>query len=135
MIRIMAAGVLVCVMALPAFAQRGDAMTVAEPRQAIEQVKIDYLIASVAALHDAVFIRNGVGYDAAQAAAHLRMKLRFAGPAARTAEGFITCCATRSSMTAIKYTIRFRDGQVMDAAVFLRRKLAQYGGPASRDNR
>lgn len=97
------------------------------PRQPLtEQQKIAYLITSVADLHDAAFIRNGKSYDAQQAAAHLRLKLRFAGDRAATAEGFIACCATRSSMSGIKYTIRFSDGRVVDAATYLHNRLAAY---------
>ncbi|HUW53081.1 MAG TPA: DUF5329 family protein [Rhodanobacter sp.] len=124
--KIAAAWIFLAVLAGPVFGQQAAGQTGAEQRQAIEQQKIEYLIASVAALHDATFIRNGVGYDAAKAAAHMRLKRRFAGSAASTAEGFIVCCATGSSMSGINYTIRFHDGRVVDSAVFLRRKLAEY---------
>lgn len=103
----------------PAFAQPG-----------VEQQKIAYLIASVGALHDASFIRNGAAYDAARAAEHMRLKLRFAGDRVKTAEDFITYCATRSSMSGTRYTIRFHDGRVVDSATFLRGKLAEYEAAA-----
>ncbi|MDA3913795.1 DUF5329 family protein [Oleiagrimonas sp.] len=124
--KIMITWIFLAVLATPAFAQQAVEATRPEQQQAIEQQKIQYLIASVAALHHAVFIRNGIGYSASKAAAHMRLKLRFAGASASTAEGFINCCATRSSMSGIKYSIRFSDGHVVDAAVYLRGKLAEY---------
>jgi hypothetical protein len=113
--KMIAAMMLFALLALPAFA-----------RQDAEQQKIAYLIDSVATLQGATFIRNGTGYDATQAADHMRLKLRFAGSRVNTAEDFITYCATGSSMSGIKYTIRFQDGRVVDSAAFLLSKLADY---------
>ena len=101
----------------------------ARGQQDLERAKIDYLIDSIAQLHDAVFIRNGTDYTSAQAADHLRLKLRNAGARVRTAEDFITLCATGSSASGQKYQIRFADGHVVDNAVFLREKLAEFSGP------
>ena len=101
----------------------------AQGQQDLERAKIDYLIDSIAQLHDAVFIRNGSDYTSAQAADHLRLKLRNAGARVRTAEDFIARCATDSSASGEKYRIRFADGRVVDNAVFLRQKLAEFGGP------
>jgi hypothetical protein len=109
---------LVLILAAPALGQ-----------QDLERAKIDFLIDSIAQLHDAVFIRNGTDYASAQAADHLRLKLRNAGPRVRTAEDFISCCATGSSASGEKYRIRFADGRVVDNAVFLRQKLAEFRGP------
>ena len=111
--RMLCAFFLLCFLAAPAFGQ-----------QAVERGKIEYLINSVAELHDAVFIRNGTVYDSVQAADHLRLKLRNAGSRVRTAEDFIVYCATGSSTSGEKYRIRFADGRVVDTAVFLREKLA-----------
>jgi hypothetical protein len=94
--------------------------------QDAEQAKIAYLIDSIAALHDGHFIRNGVEYDSAQAADHLRLKLRAAGSRVHTAAQFIVRCATGSSMSGQPYTIRFADGKVVEAAAFLRARLAMY---------
>lgn len=113
--KMIAAMMLFALLALPAFA-----------RQDAEQQRIAYLIDSVATLQGATFIRNGTGYDATQAADHMRLKLRFAGSRVKTAEDFITYCATGSSMSGIKYTIRFQDGRVVDSAAFLLSKLADY---------
>jgi hypothetical protein len=95
----------------------------------IEQRKIEYLIKSIADLSDATFIRNGAEYNTGQAVAHLRLKLGFAGTVVKTAEDFIVCCATGSSMTGEKYRIKFPDGRMVDTADFLRSKLAAYAAP------
>ena len=98
-------------------------------QQDIEQQKINYLIASVAALKDASFIRNGSSYDAEQAASHMRLKLRMAGSRVKTAEDFIVYCATESSVTGSKYMIRFSNGHTVDSASFLRDKLTTFKAP------
>ena len=103
-----------CVM--PAFAQTSPA----------EQQKIEYLIHAIETLQNATFIRNGSEYDAQQAADHLRLKLHYAGDRVKTADDFITSCATASSMTGEKYQIKFQDGRVIEAAIFLRNKLIEY---------
>ena len=94
-----------------------------------EQQKIDYLISTVATLHGASFIRNGSAYDAEHAAAHMRLKLRFAGSRVKTVDDFIVYCATGSSVSGTRYTIRFADGHSIDAATFLRGKLAVFRTP------
>jgi len=98
----------------------------ASGQQDVEQQKIAYLIASIADLKDATFIRNGESYDAARAAEHLRVKLLYAGDRVKTAEDFIACCATRSSTSGTKYRIKFPDGRTIDSATFLHGKLAEY---------
>ena len=95
-------------------------------QQDIERQKIAYLIDSVATLQGATFIRNGTGYDAARAADHMRLKLRLAGSRVKTAEDFITYCATGSSISGTRYAIRFRDGHVVDSATFLHDRLAGF---------
>lgn len=96
------------------------------PRPALEQEKIDYLIASVATLQDAVFIRNGSEYDAQRAADHLREKLAYADGRVETANDFIDLCATASWLSHRSYTIRFHDGHVMESAVYLRSRLRDF---------
>lgn len=113
--RAIATLMLFCLLALPAFGQ-----------QDIERQKIAYLIGSVATLQGATFIRNGIEYDAARAADHMRLKLRFAGSRVKTAEDFITYCGTGSSVSGTSYGIRFHDGQVVGSATYLHRKLAEY---------
>ena len=95
-------------------------------RDDIEQRKIEYLIVTVADLGDATFIRNGQEYDAGHAAAHMRLKLRYAGDRVKTAQDFIVYCATGSSMSGVPYSIRFHDGRSVESATFLRGKLAEY---------
>jgi hypothetical protein len=88
-----------------------------------EQQKIDALIHSIEVLPGAKFIRNGSAYDGKAAADHLRMKLRYGGSGIRTASDFITCCASRSSMSGQPYQIRFGNGKTVDAGVFFRSEL------------
>lgn len=127
LLRRLVAAMLCAMLLTPAF---GQAPLVppqqAEPQQALEQQKIDYLIASVAALKNASFIRNGKAYDAPKAADHMRLKLRFAGSRVKSAEDFIVHCGTGSSISGIKYTIRFADGHTEDSASYLRRRLSVY---------
>ncbi|OOG64740.1 hypothetical protein B0E46_04840 [Rhodanobacter sp. B04] len=113
--RLIATWMLFALLAAPAFGQ-----------QDVEQQKIAYLIDAVANLKDATFIRNGIAYDAAHAADHMRLKLRYYGSRVKTAKDFIIYCATGSSMSGIKYSIRFHDGHSIDSATFLRGKLTEY---------
>jgi hypothetical protein len=121
--RMLLAGLLFVLVLTPALAQR------LVPSPPTEQQKIDYLINTIATLHGASFIRNGRVYDAEQAAAHMRLKLRFAGSRVKTVDDFIVYCATGSSVSGTRYTIRFTDGHSIDAATFLRGKLAVFRTP------
>ena len=60
----------------------------------LEKQKIDYLIATIEALDNAKFVRNGTAYDAKAAADHLRLKLKKTGSPVKTAEDFIRYCAS-----------------------------------------
>lgn len=105
-------------------------LTLAAPaaaRDALQDQRIEYLIDTVARMHDATFIRNGSEYDAQQAADHMRLKLRYAGSKVRSAEDFIVCCGTGSSLSGQPYAIRFADGRIVPSADFLRERLAAYG--------
>ena len=88
-----------------------------------EQQKIDALIHSVEVLPGARFIRNGTSYDGKAAADHLQMKRRYAGSRIKTAEDFIACCASQSSMSGKPYQIQFSNGETVDAAVYFRNEL------------
>ncbi len=88
-----------------------------------EEQKIDALIHSVQVLPGAQFIRNGTAYDGKAAAEHLRKKRRYVGDRVKTASDFITCCASRSSMSGKVYQIRFANGETVDAEVFFRAEL------------
>jgi hypothetical protein len=126
--QLLAAAWLLIALAPAAIGQPADSTSrqARQEQQEQEQHRIDYLIASVAALKDASFIRNGQAYDALHAASHMRLKLRFAGSRVKTAEDFIRYCGTASSTSGTRYTIRFADGHSVDSASFLQQKLAQY---------
>jgi len=98
----------------------GSAAAQSDPVAARE---VDALIADVAALRSAVFIRNGSEYDAAKAAEHLRLKRSRAGNKLKTAEDFIRYCATASSMSGKKYRLRFADGRETDVDAYLNARL------------
>ena len=101
-------------------------LTYAAPPAALEERKIDYLIASIENLQNAQFIRNGDAYEARAAADHLRLKRRGAGSRVATADDFIRMCASVSSMSGIPYQIRFSDGSVVSSETFLRQQLADF---------
>ena len=96
---------------------RADVIPVSETQ------KIEFLIDAIAQLSSAGFVRNGVVYNAQEAADHLRLKLRISGTRVKSAEEFIRLCATGSSLTGKPYQIRFADGRVVSSADFLRSKL------------
>lgn len=98
----------------------------ADDRSPAESARIEYLLGTVASLHDARFIRNGSSYDSTAAVEHLRVKLRAAGSHVKTAEDFIRYCASASSVSGTPYEIRFSDGRVVPAADFLRQKLTEF---------
>ena len=95
-------------------------------RSPAENARIEYLLGTVASLYDAQFIRNGTSYDSAAAVKHLRLKLRAAASRIKTAEDFISYCASASSVSGRPYEIRFSDGQVVLSADFLRQKLLEF---------
>lgn len=95
-------------------------------RDGREQQRIDFLIHSVAASKGLTFIRNGSDYDGGAAAKHLQMKIDYAGDRVKTAEEFVKVCASESSMTHRKYTIRLADGSTTDAAVYFAAKLREF---------
>ena len=88
-----------------------------------EAAKIQHLILAVETLKGAKFLRNGSEYDARAAADHLRLKLKAAGQAVKTADDFIRLCGARSSLTGEAYRIRFADGTVTTAEAFFRNQL------------
>ncbi|MFT3805749.1 DUF5329 family protein [Arenimonas sp.] len=98
----------------------GLAMAQSDPVAARE---VDALIADIAALKGAIFIRNGSEYDATKAAEHMRLKRSRAGKRLRTAEDFIRYCATASSMSGKKYRLRFADGREQDVSDYLSARL------------
>lgn len=95
----------------------------APARALTEAQKIEALIAGIEHLPGAVFIRNGNEYDGNRAAAHLRLKWHNAGRRVKTAEDFISYCASESSLSGKKYRIRFADGHSLDSADFFHQQL------------
>jgi hypothetical protein len=109
----------------PPASQAGEADASAAPAATLSQEeRIERLIAAVAGLQDAVFLRNGAEHDAAAAAEHLRGKWHWKAGEIATAEDFIRVAGTRSSLSGEVYRIRFADGQVVELAVYLRGELA-----------
>ncbi len=94
----------------------------ASAREAREQARIDFLLHTVET-SKVVFIRNGSEHDGPAAASHLRMKLNYAGERLKTAEQFITYCASQSSITHRRYQVRLADGKTVDAASYFEEKL------------
>jgi len=90
---------------------------------AAEERQIEALIARVAGMTDAAFIRNDRSYDAATAAEFLRRKWRRHAAEVRSAEDFIDRVATGSSTTGRPYRIRLGDGRELPCATVLREEL------------
>jgi hypothetical protein len=79
-----------------------------------ERNKIERLLEALKT-SDAVFIRNGVDYSGADAAAHLRRKWNSAGDKIKTAQQFIDELASKSSSSGKPYQIRRADGTIVDS--------------------
>jgi hypothetical protein len=86
--------------------------------------EIEALIQRVAAARGVVFIRNGTGYTAADAAKHLRRKLDASKGRIKTPEAFIDTLGSRSSMSGKPYRVRLPDGRTIDSAAWLNALLA-----------
>jgi hypothetical protein len=97
-----------------------------------ETAKIQYLIGCVEALEGAKFIRNGSVHDARTASDHLRLKFKAAGKKVKTAEDFITFCASKSSITGEPYWVRFAEGTTVKSEVFFRNKLKTWAAVRAR---
>lgn len=95
-------------------------------REEREQARIDFLIRGVETSSGMKFIRNGSEYDGGAGAAHLRMKLSYAGGRVKTAEDFVKYCASESSITHQRYKIRLADGTTTDAAAYFNAKLREF---------
>jgi len=99
------------------------------PREAApnarEQARIDFLLQQVAS-SQAMFIRNGVEYNAVDAVAHLRLKLQRAGKRINTAEHFIDYLASKSSVSGQAYRLKWKDGKTADARTWLYQKLKEF---------
>lgn len=88
-----------------------------------EAQKIEHLIQYIAHLEGCKFIRNGSEYAPAEAADHLRLKLKKGGNAKMTAKEFIDKLASESSMSGKPYQLKWTDGKVYIIKPFLVREL------------
>jgi hypothetical protein len=104
---------------LGAYAASADAAPLTESQ------KVDRLIAYVASLDGAVFIRNGKEHTPAEAAKHLELKREKAGDRVKAAEDFIRLCASHSYLSGEAYLIKFADGRTRTAEDVLREELAR----------
>jgi hypothetical protein len=109
--------------ALIAFLVAVDAIAAGRPEA--EQAKIDWLLSEVGKT-TAVFIRNGKEYDGAQAVAHLKMKLFFAGRRVQTVRQFTVAVASRSEASGKPYEIRTPDGKQGPLQKWLLERLSVY---------
>src|SRR5688572_17691330 len=87
--------------------------------------EIEQLLQRVANARGVVFIRNGSEHTAADAAAHLRRKLRAAKGRIKTPEQFIDKLATRSSMTGKAYRVRLPDGREVESVAWFNTLLRE----------
>jgi hypothetical protein len=90
-----------------------------------EAGKIEALIAVVARMRDAAFIRNDRIYDSAVAAEFLRRKWQAQASNVACVEDFIEKVASFSSSTGRPYLIRFGDGREISSSDFLHAELAK----------
>lgn len=77
---------------------------------------------------ECTFERNGEWHSAEEAAVHLKSKYDYGKKrnAIKTPEDFISKCATGSSFTGEKYTVKTKDGDMVASADFLLAELKRY---------
>lgn len=108
---------------------------VASPPDVKEEVT--HLV-SLVETSDCEFYRNGLRYDGAQAAAHLRDKYALVAAAGTisTGEVFIERVATRSSITGVPYGVKCQGRERVALADWMNAALARHrAAGASRDSR
>lgn len=69
---------------------------------------------------DATFVREGIDYNGAEAAAHLRSKVAAVRDQVGTLEEFIEKVGSRSSTTGNPYYVKTSDGTTIEAGTWLR---------------
>jgi hypothetical protein len=121
----MRGAILAVLVASFALASPRAALSEDAPSAEAEKRTIEALIASVAQLGDATFVRNGKSYPAATAARFLSEKWKAQQSEVRSAEEFIDRIASFSSTTSKPYLIRFADGRQVSSAEYLRVELAK----------
>ena len=98
-----------------------------------EEQKVDKLITYIRTLEGATFIRNSSEYKPEQAAGHLQSKWQKHSDRVKTAEGFITELASKSS-SGTPYTIRFKDGTVLTTREVLLQELQRITGSSEQNS-
>ncbi len=93
-------------------------------RGPFERQRIEALLRHVEAA-TVVFIHEGVEYDGAEAAAHLRRKYAPAQDEIQTLEQFIQEIGSRSSTTGRPYQVKVPSGAIMPADEWLRQQAAE----------
>ena len=101
------------------------ALAAAPVRPAVEQAKIDFLLAEIESSRE-TFIRNGREYTGKKAASHLARKLRFAGKRVQTARDFVVGIGSRSLDSGKPYLVRASDGKERPLAEWLFERLDRY---------
>ncbi|MGC3965630.1 MAG: YfeK family protein [Rhodocyclaceae bacterium] len=90
-----------------------------------EEARVNAMLAALEKRTDLVFIRNGEKYNAADAVAHLKLKLSRTRDRLDTAEEFIDKVASSSSMSGEPYTIQQAGKPAQPAKPFLHELLKQ----------
>jgi hypothetical protein len=94
------------------------------PAAASPDAEIDHLLDFIAA-SPCAFIRNGVTYDGARAAAHIRDKYDYYRDDIHSAEDFIALAATKSALSGRPYLVDC-GGKREPAADWIARELAAF---------
>lgn len=92
--------------------------------------EIEGLLAYVAKLEGAKFVRNGDAHSPADAVAHMRLKWSKQKGRIQSAEDFIEHCASKSTVSGKPYRIRFADGREEEAGKVLHAELARMRMPS-----
>lgn len=111
-------------LSLPIMITHGQASQQKQP-VLTELQKIDKLYEYLESQKEVSFCRNGSYYDVSNAISHLKIKQEKVGSGAKTARGFISNVATKSSMSGIAYTIKYPDGKVVALNDILTKKLLE----------
>jgi hypothetical protein len=91
---------------------------------AAPEAEIDHLLNFIAG-SPCAFIRNGVGYDGAQAVDHIKEKYEHYRDDIRSAEDFIALAASKSAMSGKPYLVQC-DAAEMPAAEWLMHELSAF---------
>ncbi len=96
-------------------------------RDAAADREIAWLIGEVEKA-DASFIRNGKEYPPAEAATHMRDKLKSAGDRVQTTEEFIEGVASKSYLSGKPYQMKLPNGTLQPAGLWLSAALKRHRG-------